>query len=88
MAAALAVVPSCDDTRCTDGITSCAGCNGWGVVNPKGKRYRVKCKELPTWAVPHKDCHGTGLAACGCRELDAVAAATLGGTAQQDTAAG
>jgi len=67
----------CTDTRCTDGITSCTGCNGWGVVNPKGKKYRAACKEIPSWAVPHDACLGTGLAACGCRELDSATRAIL-----------
>lgn len=39
---ALSVVPAvCSDTRCTDGVTWCAGCHGWGVLNPKGRRYRI-----------------------------------------------
>lgn len=75
-AAAVTAGP-CTDSRCTDGITWCAGCHGWGVVNPKGKAYRIACKQLPAWAIPHGDCNGTGMRACGCRQLDAAAVATL-----------
>jgi hypothetical protein len=59
----------------------CAGCNGWGALNPKGKRYRIAHKgPLPSWAVPHEACNGTGLRECGCQPLDAGARATLAGT--------
>lgn len=71
---------TCTDTRCTDGVTWCASCHGWGVVNPRGKPYRIRHRgPLPEWAVPHADCHGTGLRACGCQPLDAATAATLTG---------
>jgi hypothetical protein len=73
---------TCTDTRCTDGVTWCPGCNGHGVVNPKGKRYRIAHRgPLPTWAIPHPDCNGTGLRACGCRPLSPAERATLTGHA-------
>jgi hypothetical protein len=71
--------PGCSDGRCTDGVTWCVGCNGHGVLNPRGKRYRVGCKQLPAWAVPHAGCHGTGLRLCGCRPLSTVELAMLRG---------
>jgi hypothetical protein len=46
--------------------------HGHWVLNPRAKRYRIACKQLPAWAVPHADCHGTGLRACGCRPLSPV----------------
>mgnify|MGYP003575454947 CR=1 FL=1 len=79
MSAPTLVRVDCRDFRCTDGVTWCAGCNGHGVLNPKGKRYRISCRQLPTWAVPHEACAGTGLAVCGCTELDAVTRTALGG---------
>lgn len=60
----------CGDDRCTDGVTWCQDCHGHGVVNPKGKRYRIKCTELPAWAVTHEACGGTGMRECGCTPLD------------------
>lgn len=71
----------CTDTRCSEGITWCAGCNGHGVLNPKGKRYRVACKEIPPWAVRHDACNGTGLRRCGCRVLAAAELVVLAGAA-------
>jgi hypothetical protein len=50
-----------------------------GRLNPRGKWYRIACKQLPAWAVPHAACHGTGLCACGCRPLSAVELVTLRG---------
>lgn len=77
-----ATAAPCTDPRCTDGITWCAGCHGWGIVNPRGKPYRIRHKgPLPTWAIPHDACNGTGLRTCGCRPLDPAARATLTGTA-------
>lgn len=82
MTALRVVAPvTCTDSRCTDGVTWCVSCNGWGVLNPKGRRYRVACTQLPAWAVPHAECHGTGLLACGCRPLAPVEALTLLGSA-------
>jgi hypothetical protein len=69
----------CNDTRCTAGITWCAECHGHGALNPKGKRYRIKCKALPEWAVPHDDCAGTGLRECGCTPLGVAERAVLTG---------
>jgi hypothetical protein len=74
----------CRDTRCTDGVTWCVPCHGHGVVNPKGKRYRIACKQLPAWAVPCEACHGTGMAACGCTPLDVAMAAVLLGQRVSD----
>lgn len=69
---------ACRDTRCTDGVTACQPCHGWGMVNPRGKAYRWGHKgPLPEWAVPCEACHGTGLVGCGCRPLDVAAAATV-----------
>lgn len=80
--AAVAAAASCSDSRCTDGITACHGCHGWGVVNPKGKAYRWAHKgDLPAWAVPHEECNGTGFRACGCRELSVAERAVLEGKA-------
>jgi hypothetical protein len=77
-----ATATSCQDTRCTVGVTWCAGCNGWGALNPKGKRYRIAHKgPLPSWAVPHEACNGTGLRECGCRPLGPAERATLTGHA-------
>ena len=79
-AAAVAAAASCTDSRCTDGLTACEGCHGWGVVNPKGKAYRWAHKgDLPSWAVPHADCNGTGLRECGCTPLGATERASLAG---------
>lgn len=72
---------TCTDTRCTDGITWCAGCNGHGVLNPKGKRYRIASTSIPGWAVEHADCNGTGLRRCGCRDLAPVELDVLAGVA-------
>lgn len=75
-------VHSCTDYRCTLGITACVECNGFGMVNPVGKRYR-KQENIPSWAVVHQACHGTGLVVCGQRDLQTEPlaedeAATLG----------
>lgn len=80
---------ACRDTRCTDGMTWCAGCNGHGVVNPKGKRYRIARRgPLPAWAVPHEECNGTGLVRCGCTPLDVAQAASLLGQRVTDALSG
>ncbi|OLT09677.1 hypothetical protein BJF78_30090 [Pseudonocardia sp. CNS-139] len=56
------------DTRCTDGITWCAECNGHGLLSQRGQRYRVKRRSpLPPWAVEHAECNGVGMRECGCR---------------------
>jgi hypothetical protein len=73
---------TCTDNRCTDGVTWCAECNGWGVLNPKGKRYRIAHKgPLPAWAVRHDGCNGTGMRECGCTPLGATERASLSGLA-------
>lgn len=72
---------SCTDHRCTDGITWCAGCNGYGVLTMGGRKYRLRGqgRNIGTSAVPHEDCSGTGLAACGCQQLGPVELATIAG---------
>lgn len=64
-------MPACTDHRCTDGITWCAGCNGYGVLTMGGRKYKLRGqgRTIGDTAVPHEACAGTGLAACGCREL-------------------
>jgi hypothetical protein len=58
----------CVDRRCTDGVTWCEPCHGYGVMTMGGKRYRVKGngKNIGATAIPHVLCSGTGLAVCGC----------------------
>ena len=73
---------TCKDHRCQDGVTWCAGCNGFGVLAAGGARkYRVRGqgRNISPNAPVHDDCHGTGLKACGCQPLDAVTLATLSG---------
>lgn len=74
MATVESVAPVCTDTRCTDGITWCAGCNGYGVLTMGGRKYRLRShgRNIGATAVDHELCAGTGLAACGCRPLDAA----------------
>lgn len=64
-------MPTCDDHRCTDGITWCAGCNGYGVLTMGGRKYKLRGqgRNIGGTAVAHQQCAGTGLAACGCRQL-------------------
>jgi hypothetical protein len=78
--ARVAAASTCGDPRCTDGVTWCATCHGWGVLNPSGKAYRMACKALPVWAVRHEMCNGTGTLACGCRKLDEATTLALMGT--------
>ena len=75
---------ACTDHRCTDGITMCTGCNGYGVLRRGGKKFtlRGRGKYITEAHVAHDACSGTGLAACGCTELDETAVQTLTGTAQ------
>ncbi len=71
----------CIDYRCTDGITTCRGCNGYGVLRHNGKKFtlRGKGKYITTKSPKHDDCNGTGLAECGCIALDAETARVLTG---------
>lgn len=79
---------ACTDHRCTDGITMCTGCNGYGVLRRGGKKFtlRGRGKYITEAHQPHDACHGTGLMACGCTPLDSTAIDTLTGTttAQDD----
>lgn len=61
-------VHTCHDRKCSLGITSCEPCNGFGRVNPKGKKYRHEVN-IPTWAVDHEACNGKGLIVCSERDL-------------------
>lgn len=69
----------CTDQRCTDGITWCAGCNGYGVLTMGGRKYKLRGqgRTIGATAVTHEACAGTGLAACGCRQLEPVELAVL-----------
>jgi hypothetical protein len=62
------VMADCRDFRCTDGLTMCRGCNGYGVLRPTGKKYLMRSggKNITDYAIPHTVCGGTGLAVCGC----------------------
>ncbi len=73
---------SCTDHRCTDGITWCAGCNGYGVLTMGGRKYKLRGqgRNVGDTAVAHEVCAGTGLAACGCRELAPLELAVIRGT--------
>lgn len=67
------VAQACPDARCTDGLTRCDGCNGYGVVTAGGRRYRLSGggRNISATAVRHEPCAGTGLAVCGCGRLGA-----------------
>ena len=69
----------CSDHRCTDGITMCAACNGYGVLTMGGRKYRLRSggRNIGATAVPHADCYGTGLVPCGCVPLDDVTLSTI-----------
>ena len=72
----------CTDRRCTDGVTWCEACNGFGVLAGGGKRkYRVRGggKNISPHAPKHEACHGMGVTACGCVPLDEVTLAMLAG---------
>jgi hypothetical protein len=62
-----------------DGVGDRSDPGTGGRLNPRGRRYRIARKQLPTSALPHPDCHGTGLRAGGCRPLSTVELATLRG---------
>jgi hypothetical protein len=71
----------CTDHRCTNGITECAGCNGFGWVTMAGRKYRKRtgARNLlaSTTKRVHEDCHGSGAALCGCTQVDPEAMAEL-----------
>lgn len=66
----------CESAYC-DGIATCDGCNGHGVLRMSGKRYRKGSKHVLQDAPAHAACHGTGMVECGCVELDDATRATL-----------
>lgn len=65
---------TCTDYRCTDGITMCRGCNGYGVLRHSGRKFtmRGKGRYITDKSPKHDDCSGTGLMECGCVTLDAT----------------
>lgn len=75
---------TCADTRCTNGVTMCRGCNGWGVLKRNGHRIRMRrdtTKYPLSESLPgHHECNATGMVACGCMPLDVAAQITLAGT--------
>lgn len=79
MTATLVRLRECEDYRCADGVTMCAGCNGYGRVTLGGKRYKLRTggRNIPDAAPDHTACQATGLAPCGCVELDAVTLAAI-----------
>lgn len=74
---------ACTERECSDGITACSGCNGFGVLTMGGRKYRKRSqgRNIGTTAVAHEDCNGTGMVACGCAELGAEELAMLSGKA-------
>jgi hypothetical protein len=70
---------TCADRRCTDGVTMCQGCNGYGVLRKSGARFTLRGggKYISAASPRHGGCAGTGLAACGCRVLDSDTVAAL-----------
>lgn len=84
----------CTDHRCTDGITMCLGCNGYGVLTMGGRKYKLRGqgRNIGATAQVHPECNGIGLAACGCAmlepvELDLLAGPTVVAHTRQDVAA-
>lgn len=71
----------CTDDHCTDGITWCATCNGYGVLTMGGRKYKLRGqgRTIGSTAVAHELCAGTGLAVCGCRQLDPIELAVITG---------
>lgn len=69
----------CDDQRCAEGITWCAGCNGYGVLTMGGRKYKLRGqgRTIGATAVAHDACAGTGFAACGCRPLSTAELAVI-----------
>lgn len=72
---------SCNDVRCTDGVTMCRGCNGYGVTRHSGKPFtlRGKGKYITENSPRHEPCNGTGLTVCGCQPVDAATLASITG---------
>lgn len=70
---------TCTNHRCTDGITMCTGCNGYGVLRHTGRKFtlRGRGKYITEKSPTHDECLGTGLMACGCVPLDADTARLL-----------
>jgi hypothetical protein len=58
---------SCADRRCTNGITWCIDCNGYGVLTMGGRKYKVRSngRNISDTAVTHETCGGTGERECG-----------------------
>jgi len=74
------ITVECSDRRCTDGVTWCAACNGFGVLTSRGRKYQVRAalrNTISPKGKQHVDCDGTGLQPCGCRVLDAEGLASL-----------
>lgn len=71
----------CTDYRCTDGITMCRGCNGYGVLRHNGKKFtmRGRGKYITERSPQHDDCNGTGDMVCGCTPMDAETVRILTG---------
>lgn len=70
---------TCTDRRCTDGITECIGCNGYGVLRHSGRKFtrRGGGKYITAKSPTHEDCNGTALMVCGCTPMDDVTARML-----------
>jgi hypothetical protein len=66
----------CTDFRCTDGITECDGCNGWGVITGGGRKYKRRsgARTIPAaqGKRDHVECVGSGVVVCGCRPVSDV----------------
>jgi hypothetical protein len=63
----------CTDHRCSNGITECQGCNGWGWLTMGGRKYKrrsgARTVQASTTKQPHQDCHGSGEVVCGCQPV-------------------
>jgi hypothetical protein len=75
----------CTDRECTDGVTSCRGCNGYGVLRHTGRKFtkRGRGKYITERSPQHDECNGTGLAACGCLVLDTETSKILIGSGER-----
>jgi DnaJ-class molecular chaperone len=69
----------CRDFRCTDGLTECEHCNGYGVLRRSGKRFtRRGGGTYITAASPAcGHCKGIGEVICGCVDMDAGTVASM-----------